>query len=323
MRSAFAAGLLAIALAGLTGSSPSHAADPWPARPIRVIYPFGPGVGDLLVRPWADKLSQAMGQPFVVEYKVGASGAIAAEAVGKSAPDGYTLLAGTNPMFTILPHLRRVSYHWERDLQPVGILATQISGFVLANDVPAGSLKEVAALARSKPEELTCGSAGVGTILHIDCELFALRNNVKIRHIPYRGAAEAIQDLVDKRISLMAGTTAFPQAKAGLIKLIAVTDTQRHPDFPDVPTVTEAGMPWFGTPVWFAIFAPSATPADVMDKINAAMRRIAADDQELKSRLLAVGFRTQVQTREQLQTRRHEEYYKMEKDLKAANIRLD
>jgi len=310
--------LLTVLLLGL----PAVAAETYPSKPVKVIYPYGPGAGDLMVRPWLEKLSQRLGQQFVLEYKAGASGAIGTEAVAKAPADGYTLLAVPNPVLTMLPHMRATPYDWNRDLRPVGRLANQVSGVMLSPKVPAGNLKELVALLRAKPDGMTCGSAGLGTVLHVSCELLGKRNGVKINHIPYKGAGEAINDLVAGHIDMMAATTSFPQAKAGTVKLIAVIDSERHPDFPNVPTLAESGVPSFEIPVWFGLFAPKATPTDIVERINKEMLAIAETD-ELKARLLAVGFRPFSLRPDAMHAQMVKETADMAAMLKEANVKFE
>ena len=316
--------LVAFALCAFAGliTAPLQAAEAWPNRVVRVVYPYGPGVGDLMIRPWLEKLSQIFSQQFVLDYRAGASGAIGTEAVIKSPADGYTLLAVPNPVLTMLPHLRPVSYQWDRDLRPVGRFANQISAVMVANQVPANSLKELLALAKAKPDALSCGSAGPGTVLHVSCELMARRNGVRINHIPYRGAAEALNDLIAGHIDMMAATTTFQQAKAGTIKVVAVLDRERHPDFPNVPTVAETGVKDFEVPVWFALFAPKATPTEIVERLNAEMRKLAQND-ELKAKLISVGFRTQFLTPEEMQAQMTKEWTDMAAMLKEGQIKLE
>lgn len=315
----FAAVLAALHL-GCAASA--MAAEAWPTRAVRVIYPYGPGAGDLMLRPWLEKLSAVFGQQFVIDYKAGASGAIGTEAAVKSAPDGYTFLAVPNPVLTMLPHLRPVTYQWDRDLRPVGRLVTQISGVMMSPKLGLNTLPEVVAYAKAKPEGLTCGSAGPGTVLHVSCVLLARRNGITIEHIPYKGAGEAINDLIGGHISMMAATTSFPQAKAGTIKLVAVLDSERHPEFPEVPTVKETGVKDFEIPVWFALFAPKAAPTEIVERVNAEMVKIARSD-EMKARLVSVGFRPSALTTAEMQAQMTKEWTDMAAMLKEGEIKLD
>lgn len=314
-----AAGALALLCAG---ALPAGAEEAWPSRAVRVIYPYGPGSGDLLVRPYLERLSQAFGEQFVIEYKAGAGGSIGAEAAAKSAPDGYTLFATSSPVITMIPQLRKVNYDWDRDFVPVGRFGRQISGTFVPPDSPANDLKGLIAYARAKPDEVTCGSAGVGTILQLDCVLFAKRNNITIRHIPYRGAAEAINDLVGGHISSMIAATPFSQAKGGKLKLIAVLDRERHPDFPNVPTAAEQGFPNMGTQAWFLLLAPKGTPRPIIDRVNAEMAKVPPVP-EIQARVLGVGFRLESMTPDQLHATLTQEWKDLGASLKEADVTLD
>ena len=281
--------------------SSTASADTWPSRPVRVIVPYAAGgSGDAVARPWAEKLSHAFGQQFVVENKTGASGTIGAEAAARAPADGYTLLASPHSALTLVPQLRKTAYDLERDFQAVGRTGDMIAGVVLAPNVPANSVAEFLDLARKAPDEFTCGSAGLGTQTHMRCELFPRRGGVRIRHIPYRGSAESLNDLLGGHISMMTESNALPQAKAGKIKIIAIVDDQRHPDFPNVPTLAEAGMPDFGPKLSFGIFAPKQVPREIVLRLNEEVRRIAQTE-EMRARLLGLGMRAVVMTADEMQ----------------------
>ena len=315
--------LSAACVAMLLFSAGSAWADVWPSRPVKLIVPYAAGgSGDAVARPWAERLSQAFGQQFVIENRTGASGTIGAEAAARSPGDGYTFLASPNSALTVVPQLRKTAYDWERDFQPIARTGDMIAGVVLAPTIPANTVKEFLDLARAKPDEYTCGSAGLGTQTHIRCELFPRRGGVKIRHIPYRGSAESLNDLIGGHISMMTESNALPQAKAGKIKIIAIIDDERHPDFPNVPTLAEAGMPDFGPKISFGLFAPKAVPREIVTRINEEVRRVAQTE-EMRSRLLGLGMRIPVMTPEQVTAEMKREWVEIGNLVKELDIRLE
>ena len=320
MPNVFVRALLACVAAFIGGSA---WADTWPSRPVRLVVPYAAGgSGDAVARPWAERLSQAFGQQFVVENKTGASGTIGAETAARAPGDGYTLLASPNSALTVVPQLRKTAYEWERDFQPIARTGDMIAGVVLAPTVPAASVKEFLELARKAPDEFTCGSAGLGTQTHMRCELFPRRGGVKIRHIPYRGSAEALNDLLGGHISMMTESNVLPQAKAGKIKIIAIIDEERHPDFPNVPTLAEAGIPDLGPKISFGLFAPKGVPREIVTRINDEVRRVAATD-EMRARLLGLGFRVPVLTPDQLHAEMKREATEIATLVKELDIRLE
>ena len=301
----------------------SAAADIWPSRPVKLIVPYAVGgSGDTVARAWAEKLSAAFGQQFVIENKTGASGTIGAEAAARSPGDGHTLLASPNSALTVVPQLRKTPYEWERDFQPIARTGDMIAGVVLAPNIPANSVKEFLDLARKAPDEYTCGSAGLGTQTHMRCELFPRRGGVKIRHIPYRGSAEALNDLLGGHISMMTESNVLPQAKAGRIKILAIIDDQRHPDFPNVPTLAEAGIPDLGPKIAFGLFVPKAVPREIVLRVNEEVRKLARTD-EMQARLLGLGFRLPVQTPDEMHAEMKRESAEIAMLIKELDIRLE
>jgi tripartite-type tricarboxylate transporter receptor subunit TctC len=316
------ASLRLAALACLLFAGTALAAESWPARPVRIIIPFPPGTGDFVWRPVAEKLSQSLGQQFVLEHRPGAGGTLGTEAAVRSAPDGYTFLATPNSPITVAPSLRKLAYDWERDLVPVARTVDAIGTVAVNANAPAKTLAELLALARAKPEEITCGSAGIGTLGHMRCEVIALKGKAPIRHIPYRGIAEALNDVLAGHITMLPDAIAFPHAKAGKLRLLALFDDQRHPDFPDVPTIAEAGLPDHGTAIWYGVFAPKGVAREVVARLEAELGRIMADA-ELQQRLLATGLRVNFLGAATQAERMQKESAAMAQLVKDANIKLD
>jgi len=265
----------------------------YPARPINLIVPFAPGGGaDGVSRLFAQRLGERLGQSIVIENIGGAGGAIGAAKAARAKPDGYTLLAGSPGSMTINSQIAKdVGYDPRRDFRPVAQLTISKLTIVARKDLPVASLKELIELARRKPGELNYGSAGAGSIQHIDGEMFAAQAGIRITHVPYRGTAPALADLVAGRLDIMFEATGpiAGQLRSGAIKAIAVTSGERSSFLPDVPTVSEAGLPGFDSPgSWIGILAPAGTPDFVVERISAEIAAIQ-DEAATIARLKSVG----------------------------------
>ena len=267
----------------------TQAQQPWPTKPVRLIVPYAPGGGtDTIARPWADKLSQAFGQQFVIDNKGGAGGSIGTEAAAKAAPDGYTFLLAPNGPLLVLPHLRKMPYDPFKDFVPVGRTGDLVAGFVLHPSIPATNIKELVDYAKANPGKLNFGSAGLGTGTHLRIEMLKLRAGVNIVHVPYRGSAEALNDLLGGHVQMMNEIVSLPHAKAGKLRLLAISYPSRHPDFPDVPTLAEQGYPNSDVPIWYAIWAPQGTPQAIVDRLNAEMVTITRSP-EMQQRMREIS----------------------------------
>jgi tripartite-type tricarboxylate transporter receptor subunit TctC len=254
------------------------AAEPYPVKPIRMIVGFAPGGGtDLTARPVAQKLSELLGQQVIVENRPGAAGNVATEQVAKSAPDGYTLLMGTIAALAINPSLYgNLRFDPETDLAPVIQVVDATNVLVLHPSVPAGSVKELIALAKEK--SLLAGSSGIGATGHLAIELFNLMAGVKLVHVPYKGGGPAMGDLVGGQVNLIFATTAsaIPHLKSGRIKGIAVTTAKRSALLPDVPTISESGLAGFDANNWYGLVVPAKTPRAIIDQLNAEVTKVLA-----------------------------------------------
>jgi tripartite-type tricarboxylate transporter receptor subunit TctC len=265
----------AVLLIAATGSA---LAAGYPERPIRLIMGFPPGsTVDILARPVAQRLSEAFGQPVIVDNRSGATGIIANELVSKAQPDGYTLLAAPSSSLTSTPHLAaKLPYDALRDFVAVAQLSA--FGYVLVVNpaVPAKTLRELMALANTRPEGLTYGSSGTGSGFHLAGELFQRLGKVRLLHVPYKGGPPGVTDLIAGRIDFMFYSLAViqPQIRAGKLRVLAVTAGQRDPLLPDVPTMAEGGVPGYEATGWHGIFAPGGTPKDVVGRLNAQVVRI-------------------------------------------------
>lgn len=276
------------------GISTRVAAATWPDRPVRLIIPYAPGgASDIIGRPWADALSRAFGQTFVVENRGGAAGMIGVEAASKATPDGYTFLLTPSAAMSVLPLLRKTPYDPRKSFMPVARIGDSIAGFVLHPSLGPKTMQETIAYAKKKPGEIVYGSAGLGSIQHMRIEMLKLKAGVDILHVPYRGAADALNDLLPGNIHMMCEINGLPHVKAGKLHLLSINGPERSADFPDTPTLTECGFPNSDLPSWYAVWAPAGTPADIVKTFNARITEIAnTEAMKATLRRLSVAPRT-------------------------------
>lgn len=264
----------AAALAILSTLAPAAAQD-WPSKPIKLIVPFPPGGGtDIIARVLGNHLSQSLKQPIVVENRPGAGGNIGIDLAAKSAPDGYTIVLGQTSNLAISPTLyKKLPYDPLKDLAPVTLVADAPLALVVSADSKIRSLADLVAAAKAKPEALTFGSPGNGTVAHLTGELLQRAASIKMLHVPYKGSGPALTDLISGRIdTFMASVpTALAQIKGGKLKALAVSSAKRSPALPDVPTMQEAGLKGFDSTTWFGILVPAGTPKPIIDKLSAAI----------------------------------------------------
>lgn len=285
---ASAASIVLLASAVETPSAWAQASS-WPDRPVKVIVPYAPGgATDAIARPWCEELSKVFGQQFVVENRGGASGAIGVEALVKSTPDGYTLIMTPNAPLTVLPSLRKTAYDPVKDVVGIGHAGAVTNGFVIHPSLGIKSMKELIDYAKKHPGKITYASSGNGTANHLRLEALKLRAGIDILHIPYRGGADALNDVLPGNVHMQNEPVTLPHAKAGKLILLAINGPVRNPDFPDVPTMTEAGIPNADVPIFFAFYGPAAMPKDIVAKMNAKMVELAKND-EFKKKLWAVN----------------------------------
>ncbi len=254
----------------LAAAAPWAMAQAWPAKPIRVVVGFAPGgTTDVLARIVAQALTEALGQTAIVDNKPGASGNIAAGEVIKAAPDGYTLLVAPTSVETANPSLFKAAFHPAKDLTPVvGIGLTSM--YVVAKPgLPVANVKELVALAKSQPGKLSYASAGTGTPPHLAAELFKQQAGIFATHIPYRGAAPALQDVMAGQADYVFDPgIAFPHIRAGKVKLLGVAGDKRSPFFPEVPTLAEQGVKGAAMDIWFGVWAPNGIPSEVVARVH-------------------------------------------------------
>jgi len=267
------AGLCAFALAAC---STPLAAQTYPSKPVRFVapYPAG-GVNDIVARILAARMSQALGQQWIVDNRPGRGGNIGTDHVAKSAPDGYTLVHGGMGSLTLGPFLSKIPYDTLRDFAPITLTARAPNILAVHPSLPVKSMKELIALARSQPGALNYATPGVGSTPHLTAALFVSMSGVKMVHIPYKGGAPATTDLVAGQVPIAFAPIAsmLPQMAAGRVRALAVSGLQRSPAAPDLPTVSEAGLAGFEMNPWFGVLAPAGTPPEVIAKLNTELVR--------------------------------------------------
>ena len=267
-------------------------ADDFPSRPLRLIIGFPPGsAADITARLVGDSMSQTLGQQVVVESRPGAGSSIAAESVVRAQPDGYTLYIGTSSNLTNAAMSSSLRFDFAKDLAAVTPLTGLPLILAVHPSLGVSSVKELVALAKSKPDELTYASVGVGTVPHLSSELIGVRANIKLVHVPYPGSPPAVTDLIAGRVSMMFGvaSTMMPHVESGRIKGLASGSAQRPHIAPNLPTMAEAGLPDFEASVWFGLMAPAGTPRAVVDKLAAAANKALKSD-DVVAKLRAQGF---------------------------------
>lgn len=315
---------LLCAAAIATFGSAAAAQDAYPNRPIRFITPFPPGATtDLATRMVAEKLGQAWGQQVIVENRPGGNTVIGTQAVARSAPDGYTVLVTTNA-HPVTPLLLNAPYDAIKDFMPVGTITRGEWVLVAHPSVPANNLREFIALLKSRPNELNYATSGSGGASHLATELFGMLADVKARHIPYKGGAAVIPDLLAGQVQF---TFAVPVAvtnhvKAGKLKAIAVTGDERLAGLPEVPTFRESGLTGFNAGYWVGALVPAGTPEAVVDKLSTEIRRIVGTP-ESRDRLMGVGAQPFPSTRQQFGTLLADDVERYGKLIRSANIKLE
>lgn len=312
-----------LAGAATTLAMPAIAQAPWPNRPVKLIVPYAPGgATDTLARPWADKLTQALGQPVVIDNRGGASGMIGAEAAARSAPDGYTLLHCPVAVLCVTPQLRKLSWEPRQALEPVGRLGDLHCGFVVVNSLGINTLAELIDYARKNPGKVGYGSAGLGTSAHLRIEMLKLRTGTDILHVPYRGSADAMNDLLAGTVQVMNEISVLPHVKAGKLKLLCINHELRNPEFPDVKTLTELGYPNSDVPIWGAIEVPRGTPKDIIQTLNAKMVEIAKSE-DMVRRLREISVICPTMTPEEIAAFTEQDYAANGQLIRDANVRLE
>ena len=267
-------------------------AQDYPTRPITLVVPYAAGGGnDVMARIVADKMGAALGQPIVVENRGGAGGSIATRQVAHAVPDGYTLGLGGTGTLAIDPTLYpNVGYDPRKDFAPVGLIATSALVVLVNPQIPAKSIPELIALAKSEPGKLTYASAGVGSGIHLGAELFAYMAGIKLTHVPYKGSAPALTDLIGGHVAIYFSSLppAIGLVQDGKVRALAVTGPERSKVFPDLPTVAEAALPGYSAVLHYGIVAPAGVPKPIVEKLAAALR-LAIASPDVQQRIAADG----------------------------------
>jgi len=293
--SAFAALTLAV-------FASAASAQAWPAKPIKWIVPFAPGgTTDILARTIGEKLARALGQPVIIENKPGAGGGVGAEFTAKAPPDGYTIMGGTISTHAINASLyKSLPYDPIKDFAPITLIARVPNMLVVNPDVPAKNVAELIALMKANPGKYTFASSGNGTSQHLSGELFKAMAGVEMQHIPYKGSPPALQDVVAGQVTMTFDniTTAWPLAKGGKLRALAVTTAKRASIAPDVPTLAESGLTGYEVGSWQGVFAPAGTPPEIVKRLNAEIVKII-NQPDVKEKLVSLGAEPVANTSEE------------------------
>lgn len=285
--------LQALSVAALTGTGCAAFAQPassWPAKPVRIVVGFAPGGStDVMARILSQSLSESLGQPVIIDNKPGASGNISASEVIRAAPDGHTFLIAPTSVETANPSLFKSTILPSRDLTPVASVGRTQMYLVAKPQMAAKDARDLVALAKARPGTLSYASAGAGTPPHLACELFKQATGTDVTHVPYRGAAPALQDVLSGQADFVCDPgIAFPHIRTGKVKLLGIVSARRSPFFPDVPTVGEQGFKGADLDIWFGMWAPVGTPPEIVARMNREVAKALAQP-ALKSRYADLG----------------------------------
>lgn len=317
--------LAGLALAMLVPVARAASPADYPARPIRLLVPFAPGGGaDTLGRIITPKLSESMGQQWVVDNRGGAGGNIAAETVVRAAPDGYTVFMGFSTVLTVNPSLYKLTFDMHKDLEPVTLLATAQYILVLHPSVAANNVKELVALAKQRPNSLNFASAGVGSPLHLAAELFQRRAGIQMTHIPYKGGGPAAAAVLAGEAQLIFASIAssMPQVKAGRLKALATTGLKRSKVAPDLPTMAESGFPGFDVTTWYSLMLPARTPASIVKRIHDEAQK-ALQRPDVQQPMAGQGLEAETSTPQELAARIESESKTWSEIIRSAGIKSE
>ena len=301
-------------------------AQQYPSRPVRMIIPFPVGsAADIIARAMEPQMRERLGQPLVIDNRGGAAGNIAGEITARAAPDGYTVMMATIGTHAINHALySKVSFHPVRDFTPVIYLGESPNVLVATQRLAASSVKELIALLKTKPGQFNYGSSGAGTTVHLSGELFNSMAGVKAVHVPYKGAAEALTGLLGGQTDFMfaSASSAIPQVKAGKLKALAVTGAQRIASMPELPTMSEAGVPGFVTAAWYGIVGPAGMPQTAVTTL-AKVALSSLETKEVKDRLFASGVEIRTANADEFGAFIKSEFDKWSKVIKSAGMKVD
>jgi tripartite-type tricarboxylate transporter receptor subunit TctC len=320
-----AAALLGVCLPwGATVAAPTAPA--YPTKPVRLVIPFPPGGGnDVLGRAFADRLSERLGQPMVADNRGGASTLIAAEIVARAPADGYTLLLGTNTTLAVMPSLRsKLPYDPIKDFDPVSLLSSSPYLLVVHPGVPAKTVKELIALTKAKPGQHNYASPGYGTSNHLAIELFKTLSGADLTHVPYKGTAGALTDLLGGRVTVMFSSTAAarPLVNAGKLRALGISTAKRSPAMPEVAPIAESGVPGFDTASWVGLIVPRGTPRPIIARLNSEIATVIKQG-ELREKLAAQGFVPETSTPQEFADHIRSELARFRKLVRAAGLPVE
>lgn len=316
---------IASCIASAFPASSAVGGESWPGRPINLIVPFpAGGGGDTLARLVSEPLARELGQTIVIENKPGAGGNIGTATASRAEPNGYTLAYATNGTQAINHWLYKTTGFSRDDFEPISRLTTIAAAVVVNPNDPYRTLQDLLDAARAKPGSLTCGSAGNGTTSHLACEQLKQMAGVSIVHVPYKGGAAAMTDLMGGRLSLLIDVmpNVAPQIKANRLRALAVTTSERVASLPDIPTVAQAGVPGYSFFAWDALYAPKGTPTAVLDRVNAAVREVLSHP-DVRAQLEVRGAQPAPTSREGLNAFSNEEYDRLGKVVRTAGAVID
>ncbi|MEN9330407.1 MAG: hypothetical protein RLZZ484_1595 [Pseudomonadota bacterium] len=300
-------------------------AQPYPSKPVRVVVPYPPGgPTDIVARVLFQQVAESTGQQFVIDNRAGAGGNIGAEHVAKSPADGYTLLIGTTAHAINMSLFKSLNYDVQKDLAPVSLLTQGPLVLVTHPQFPANSVKELIDMAKAKPGSLNFASSGNGQSTHLSAELFNSMAGTKMVHVPYKGSAPALSDLMTGQVGIMFDTTlsAMPFVRAGKLKALGVTSPQRTPAAPDVPTIAESGLPGYEVFAWNGVFVPAGTPKAIVVQLNEEIRK-AMQLPQVRDKFSAQGFAASWNTPDQFGVFVRNEVDKWARTVKASGATLD
>jgi len=297
----------------------------YPTKPVKIIVPFPPGAGvDIVTRMVATKLSLSVGQQFIIENRSGAGGNIGAAEVARAVPDGYTLLAAPSSIALSQSLYKNLSFNVEKDFKAVGLMASVPFVLVVNPTVPAKSLSELIALAKSKPGILTYASTGNGSSPQLTAEMFKAQAQIDIQHVPYRGSAPALNDLMAGQVTMMFANvlSVLPHIQSGSLRAIAITGLQSNASLPEIPTMSKAGLPNFESETWFALLTPTGTPNNIIQTLNAKLVEIT-QQADTQSNLMKQGASPKTGSPTQVDAFLKSEIEKYGKIIKNSGIQID
>ncbi|HKA41921.1 MAG TPA: tripartite tricarboxylate transporter substrate binding protein [Burkholderiales bacterium] len=300
-------------------------AQTYPTKSVRLVSPFPPGSSaDFNSRLFGPKLSELLGQQFVVDNRPGAAGNIGAELVARSAPDGYTLLTAPASLATSAPLYKKLTFDFARDFEPVAMLTSSPHVLAVRLTLPPKTVKELVALMKAKPGQVTYASTGVGSSSHLTMELFRLSTGIEFVHVPYKGSANTVPDLIGGQVdmTMSSAISLLPHIRAGRIRALAITSLNRSPVAPDLPTIAESGYPGFESETWAALLGPAGLPKRIVGQLSAAISTIAKMP-DILERITLQGARPRMGTPEEARTFIRAETAKWAKVIAEAGIRIE